>query len=115
MAACGRNAATPVVEADKVDLAKEILAYAKEKGVKFLLPVDSVETQDAFPFQNNLPLLFKQKGNAARGPQIPAAFGKGAAHIGGRPVAIIRQGAHNHRNPVGPVTLIGYALIINGV
>ena len=34
------------VEKDKVDLANEILALAKEKGVKFLLPVDNVETQE---------------------------------------------------------------------
>jgi phosphoglycerate kinase len=33
-----------LVEPDKVDLAKEILALAKEKGVKFLLPVDTLET-----------------------------------------------------------------------
>ena len=34
------------VEADKVGLAKEILELAKQKGVKFLLPVDSIETQE---------------------------------------------------------------------
>ena len=34
------------VEKDKVDLANEILALAKEKGVKFLLPVDNIETQE---------------------------------------------------------------------
>ena len=34
------------VEKDKVDLAHEILALAKEKGVKFLLPVDNIETQE---------------------------------------------------------------------
>jgi phosphoglycerate kinase len=33
------------VEADKLDLAREILELAKEKGVRFLLPVDAVETQ----------------------------------------------------------------------
>src|SRR3954453_2732142 len=33
------------VEADKLDLASEILALAKEKGVRFLLPVDAIETQ----------------------------------------------------------------------
>jgi phosphoglycerate kinase len=31
------------VEADKLDLAREILALAKEKGVRFLLPVDALE------------------------------------------------------------------------
>ncbi len=44
--ALGYPVGKSLVEADKVDLAKEILAYAKEKGVKFLLPVDSVETQE---------------------------------------------------------------------
>ena len=34
------------VEKDKVDLASEILALAKEKGVKFLLPQDNIETQE---------------------------------------------------------------------
>jgi 3-phosphoglycerate kinase len=33
------------VEADKLDLARELLDLAKEKGVRFLLPVDAVETQ----------------------------------------------------------------------
>ncbi len=34
------------VEADKTDLALELLALAKKKGVKFLLPVDNIETQE---------------------------------------------------------------------
>src|SRR6201984_1224001 len=34
------------VEADKVHLAEEMLALAKEKGIKFLLPIDSIETQE---------------------------------------------------------------------
>ena len=34
------------VEADKVDLAHEILALAKQKGVRFLLPIDNLETQE---------------------------------------------------------------------
>lgn len=34
------------VEKDKVDLAHELLALAKAKGVKFLLPLDNVETQE---------------------------------------------------------------------
>lgn len=33
------------VEADKLDLAREILDLAKKKGLRFLLPVDAVETQ----------------------------------------------------------------------
>jgi len=34
------------VEADKLDLARELLAAAKAKGVKFLLPVDALETEE---------------------------------------------------------------------
>jgi len=34
------------VETDKVHLAEELLALAKEKGIKFLLPVDDIETDE---------------------------------------------------------------------
>src|SRR5246127_2484830 len=34
------------VEADKVNLAEELLDIAQKKGIKFLIPVDSVETQE---------------------------------------------------------------------
>jgi len=34
------------VESDKLDLAREILALAKAKGVRFLLPVDALETNE---------------------------------------------------------------------
>jgi len=37
------------VEADKLDLAREILGLAKEKGVRFLLPVDALEAQKIEP------------------------------------------------------------------
>src|SRR5256885_2931001 len=33
------------VEADKLDLARELMDLAKKKGVRFMLPVDAVETQ----------------------------------------------------------------------
>lgn len=35
-----------LVEADKLDLAREIVGLAKQKGVKLLLPVDSLQTQE---------------------------------------------------------------------
>ncbi len=35
-----------LVERDKVELAKEILAMAESKGVKFLVPTDTLETQE---------------------------------------------------------------------
>ncbi len=44
--ALGISTGNSRVEKDKVDLAHEILALAKEKGVKFLLPIDNIETQE---------------------------------------------------------------------
>ncbi|MEY2562144.1 MAG: phosphoglycerate kinase [Verrucomicrobiota bacterium] len=43
------------VEADKLDLARELVALAKRKGVHFVLPVDALETQKieaGSPFRN---------------------------------------------------------------
>jgi phosphoglycerate kinase len=37
------------VEADKLDLAREILSLAKERGVRFLLPVDALEADKIEP------------------------------------------------------------------
>ncbi|MBA3963367.1 MAG: phosphoglycerate kinase [Chthoniobacterales bacterium] len=34
------------VEADKLDLARELLALAEKKGVKLILPIDALETQE---------------------------------------------------------------------
>lgn len=38
----GYNMGKSLVEEDKIDLAKDLLAKAKEKGIKFLLPIDLV-------------------------------------------------------------------------
>ena len=45
--ALGGHVGKSLLEADKVELAKELMAKAKEKGVKFLLPVDN-EAGDSF-------------------------------------------------------------------
>ena len=42
MNALGYSIGTSICESDKVELAKDMMAKAKEKGVKFLLPVDNV-------------------------------------------------------------------------
>ncbi len=42
MKALGYSIGTSICENDKVDLAKEMMAKAKEKGVTFLIPVDNV-------------------------------------------------------------------------
>lgn len=42
MNALGYSIGTSICESDKVELAKDIMAKAKEKGVNFLIPVDNV-------------------------------------------------------------------------
>lgn len=42
MAARGYNIGTSICEEDKIDLAKELMAEAKAKGVSFILPVDNI-------------------------------------------------------------------------
>jgi phosphoglycerate kinase len=52
------------VEADKVHLAEELLNLAKQKGIKFLLPVDNIETDEfkAGANSRNTPVLSKENG-----------------------------------------------------
>ena len=52
------------IEADKVDLAEELLELAKRKGIKFLLPIDSIETDEVKPGANsrNTPILSPSQG-----------------------------------------------------
>jgi len=46
MKALGKEIGNSRVEADKLDLAREILALAEARGIRFLLPVDAIETQE---------------------------------------------------------------------
>jgi 3-phosphoglycerate kinase len=52
------------VEEDKVHLADELLKLAKQKGIKFLLPVDNIETDEfkAGANSRNTPVLSKARG-----------------------------------------------------
>jgi phosphoglycerate kinase len=52
------------VEEDKVHLAEELLQLAKQKGIKFWLPVDNIETDEfkAGAHSRNTPLLSKERG-----------------------------------------------------
>ena len=52
------------VEADKVNLAEELLALAEKKGIKFLVPVDSLETEEFKAGANcrNTPILSLTQG-----------------------------------------------------
>ncbi|MCI9274403.1 MAG: phosphoglycerate kinase [Clostridiales bacterium] len=49
MNALGYSVGTSICESDKVDLAKDIMAKAKDKGVKFLIPVDNVVGKEYDP------------------------------------------------------------------
>jgi phosphoglycerate kinase len=55
------------VEADKTDLAKELVDLAKKQGVKFLLPIDVIETQEIKPGakKRNTSRLSRENGIAA--------------------------------------------------
>jgi len=52
------------VEEDKVHLANELLSLAEKKGIKFLLPVDNIETDEfrAGANSRNTPVLTKENG-----------------------------------------------------
>ena len=52
------------IEADKVDLAEELLELAKEKRIKFLVPIDCIETDEfkAGANSRNTPLLSRPEG-----------------------------------------------------
>jgi 3-phosphoglycerate kinase len=62
--ALGISTGASGVEEDKVHLAEELLRFAEQKGVKFLLPIDSIETDEfkAGANSRNTPLLSKTKG-----------------------------------------------------
>jgi phosphoglycerate kinase len=52
------------IEADKVHLAEELLELAKEKGIKFLVPIDCIETDEfkAGANSRNTPVLSRSQG-----------------------------------------------------
>jgi phosphoglycerate kinase len=52
------------VEEDKVHLAEELLKLADQKGIKFLLPVDNIETDEfkAGAHSRKTPILSKERG-----------------------------------------------------
>jgi 3-phosphoglycerate kinase len=62
--ALGIQTGASKVEADKVHLAEEIMQLAKAKGIKFLLPVDNVETDEFKAGANwrNTPILSREVG-----------------------------------------------------
>ena len=72
------------VEADKVDLARELVDLAKTKGVKFLLPVDAIETEE---IRADAPT----KNTGTLSPEHGISDGWQAVDIGSATIALYRQ------------------------
>ncbi len=62
--AMGGNVGNSLLEEDKIDLAKEIMAKAADKGVKFLLPIDTVCADD---FSNDANTQVVEAGSIPEG------------------------------------------------
>lgn len=62
--ALGIGTGSSRVEEDKVHLAEELVALAKDRAIKFLLPVDNIETTELKSGANsrNTPTISKEKG-----------------------------------------------------
>jgi phosphoglycerate kinase len=76
----GKEVGKSLLEADKVDVAKQILADAKAQGKKFLLPIDDVVAAE---FKNDSPSHVVENGNIPAdmmgldiGPKSIALFSK---------------------------------------
>ena len=64
MKACGENVGNSLLETDYIDYAKEMMEKAKAKGVKLLIPVDTVVAQD---FSNDAPHKPVERGGIEDG------------------------------------------------
>ena len=64
MKACGENVGNSLLETDYIDYAKEMMEKAKAKGVKLLIPVDTVVAQD---FSNDAPHKTVERGGIEDG------------------------------------------------
>jgi phosphoglycerate kinase len=72
------------VESDKVDLARELLDLAKQRGVKFLLPIDVVEADEIRPGAN-------MRNTSRLSPQHGITDGWQAVDIGAATIALYQE------------------------
>src|SRR5439155_7704451 len=72
------------VESDKLDLARELLEMAKKRGVKFLLPIDAVETDEIRPGANT-------RNTSRLSPQHGISDGWQAVDIGAATIALYQE------------------------
>ena len=66
MAALGEEVGDSLLEADYLDYARDMMKKAEEKGVKLLIPVDTVVAQD---FSNDVPFKTVGRGQIEKGWQ----------------------------------------------
>ncbi len=72
------------VESDKVDLARELLDLAKQRGVRFLLPIDVVEADEIRPGAN-------MRNTSRLSPQHGITDGWQAVDIGAATIALYQE------------------------
>ena len=72
------------VEADKTDLANELVALAKERRVKFLLPIDVIETEEIKP-------AAKKRNTSRLSRESGIADGWQAVDIGKATIALFQE------------------------
>ena len=72
------------VESDKIDLARELLDLAKNRGVKFLLPIDVVEADEIRPGAN-------MRNTSRLSPQHGISDGWQAVDIGAATIALYQE------------------------
>jgi 3-phosphoglycerate kinase len=72
------------VESDKIDLAREILDLAKQRGVKFLLPIDAVEAEE---IRSGAPI----RNTSRLSPQHGISDGWQAVDIGAATIALYQE------------------------
>jgi phosphoglycerate kinase len=72
------------VESDKVGLARELLELAKQRGVKFLIPIDVVEADEILPGAN-------MRNTSRLSPQHGIADGWQAVDIGAATIALYQE------------------------
>jgi 3-phosphoglycerate kinase len=107
--ALGIPAGASRVEADKVHLAEELLGLAREKGIKFIVPVDSVETDE-----------FKAGANTRNTPPLSPSQGISdgwqAVDIGRETIALYKAEIARARTIVwnGPVGVFEIPDFANG-
>jgi phosphoglycerate kinase len=72
------------VESDKLDLARELLEMAKQRRVKFLLPIDAVEADEIRPGAN-------MRNTSRLSPQHGISDGWQAVDIGAATIALYQE------------------------